>query len=255
MSLPSSLVPALMVIPARAGSVRLPNKPLADIHGRPMIQWTWERACRARHPLTRARLECVVATDSEEIAQVVRSFGAPVILTAANHRTGTERVAEVARRMPAEAYVNVQGDEPDVAPEAIECALALVIEQRFRVGTAMTPLNHRGELEQSSVVKVIADAQGRAIYFSRLPIPYGLGIPEGPWVCYRHIGVYAYHPVALQEWAARPMHSIESAEGLEQLRALAAGVDIGIAKVARGGMGVDTPEDLERARIRLQGVA
>jgi 3-deoxy-manno-octulosonate cytidylyltransferase (CMP-KDO synthetase) len=239
----------LIVIPARYGSTRLQAKPLADIHGKPMIQWVYERAKRAR-----GVERVVIATDDVRIQKVGESFG-HVIMTSAEIQSGTDRVAAVAREIPADIYVNVQGDEPLIEPRAIEAGIELVASGRFPIGTVMTPLKTREELGDPSVVKVIADRNDRAIYFSRHPVPYSRGpVPErGGFACMRHVGLYVYSREALQEFTRLPPCALEKAEILEQLRAMDAGIPIGIKEVDFTSIGVDTPEDLEKVRRILHG--
>jgi len=239
----------IAVIPARYGSTRLPAKPLASINGKPMIQWVYERSRRAR-----GIDQTIVATDDERIAQAVRDFGGEVIVTSPSIQSGTDRVAAVADQLRADIYVNVQGDEPLIEPSAIETAVDLVRSGRFPIGTVMTSLRNRSELVDQSVVKVMADSTGRAIYFSRLPIPYSRGaVPEDeqPFVCKRHVGLYVYSRDALMKFRSLPPSGIEKAEVLEQLRAIANGIAIGIAEVDFTSIGVDTPEDLEKVRRLL----
>jgi len=246
----------ISVIPARYGSTRLPAKPLADIHGKPMIQWVYERAAKAK-----GVDRTVVATDDDRIAQAVRKFGGEVLMTASDINSGTDRVAAVADQIPGgpqDVFVNVQGDEPLIVGPAIEAAVELVKSGRFPMGTVMTPLVSRAELHERSVVKVISDATGRAIYFSRLPIPYGRGpepqypFADGAFVCRRHVGLYTYTRETLLRFRAMPQSDLEKAEVLEQLRALQAGIPIGIAEVSFTSIGVDTPEDLEQVRNFLK---
>lgn len=236
----------ITVIPARYGSTRLPAKPLADINGKPMIQWVYERASKAR-----GIAQTVVATDDERIAKVVKQFGGEAVLTNPELQSGTDRVAVVADKIPADIYVNVQGDEPLIVTQAIEKGVELVASGRFPMATVMTPLRSSAELHERSVVKVIADRNDRAIYFSRLPIPYGRG-PEPQagesFVCYRHVGLYVYTRETLKRFTALPPSALEKAEVLEQLRALADGIPIGIAEVEFTSIGVDTPEDLDQVR-------
>lgn len=234
------------VIPARYGSTRLEAKPLADINGKPMVQWVYERARQAR-----GISSTIVATDDERIARVVRDFGGEVMLTSPDLKSGTDRVAAVADRVEGDIFVNVQGDEPLIVPEAIEQAVELVRSGRFPIGTVMTPLNTPNELHDPSVVKVIADKDGRSIYFSRLPIPYSRGPEPGPGEghhCRRHVGLYVYSRPALMRFRSLPPSLLEKAEVLEQLRALADGMAIGITEVHFTSVGVDTPEDLETVR-------
>lgn len=236
----------LIVIPARYSSTRLPAKPLADIGGKPMIQWVYERARQ-----TRGVFKTVVATDDDRIASVVKGFGGEVVMTSPEIQSGTDRVAAVADEIPADIYINVQGDEPMIEATAIEKALELVSSERFSVGTIMSRIKDFADLSNSAVVKVLSDCHGRALYFSRLPIPYSRGaIPSRveDLVCQRHIGLYVYRKEVLKQWKTLPPSNLEKAEVLEQLRALEQGISIGIAEVGRASIGVDTPEDLEKVR-------
>jgi 3-deoxy-manno-octulosonate cytidylyltransferase (CMP-KDO synthetase) len=235
----------LAVIPARYGSTRLAAKPLVDIHGKPMVQWVYERTQKAR-----SVDRVVVATDDERIEKAVRGFGGEVVMTSTEITSGTDRVAAVADRMPADIYVNVQGDEPLMEPQAIDAAIDLVKSGRFRMSTVMTPLKDALELEDSSVVKVIADREGRSIYFSRLPIPYSRGErpKDGSWFCRRHVGLYVYDHETLMRFRKLSPSPLEKAEVLEQLRALADGIAIGITEINFTSIGVDTAEDLEKVR-------
>lgn len=242
----------LLVIPARYGSTRLPAKALADIHGKPMVQWVYERALP-----TRGTVGTVVATDDTRILERVQGFGGRAVMTSVELGSGTERVAAVAE-LPeykdVEVFVNIQGDEPLIQAFAIERAIELVASGRFEMGTVMTPLVSYAELSDPSVVKVIADQGGRSIYFSRHPIPYSRGErPKdgGPYACQRHIGLYVYRRDTLARITRLPPSPLERGEVLEQLRALEAGVAIGIAEVAMTSIGVDTPEDLEKVKAHL----
>ena len=237
------------VIPARFASTRLPAKPLADINGKPMIQWVYERASRAK-----GVAETVVATDDERIAKVVRGFGGRVVMTSPEIQSGTDRVAAVADQIAADIYVNVQGDEPLIEPAAIEAAVELVRSGRFPLSTVMVPLKTEAELRDPSVVKVLADRLDRSIYFSRHPIPYSRGPlpPTGTsFVCMRHVGLYVYSRDCLMRFRGLPVSALEKAEVLEQLRALEHGIPIGITEVNFTSIGVDTQEDLEKVRKLL----
>lgn len=240
-----------VVIPARFASTRLPGKPLADIHGKPMVQWVTEAASRAQ-----GVERVIVATDDERVAAAVRAFGGNAQMTSPHHQSGTDRVAEIARAIPGDArdvFVNVQGDEPLIDPRAIEKAAALVASGRFAVGTLMSPLASREELESRSVVKVVADSNKRAIYFSRFPIPYTRAeAPQSGFAPRKHVGLYAYSREALLKWSSLPPSALELGESLEQLRALEAGITIGIDEIESQVIGVDTPEDLEKVRERLK---
>lgn len=245
----------LGVIPARLGSERLPRKPLHEIAGRPLIEWVWRRV-RTFAVLDRV----LVATDSDEIVEVCRAAGAEVTLTAAAHESGTERVAEVAGRpefADAEVVVNVQGDEPFIREDQVVEAVACV-RSGWDVGTVASPVGSRAAWEDPSVVKVVRNDAGGALYFSRAPVPHVRGgDPDERDLAsdrfLRHIGVYAYTPGALKRWVALPAGGLERVERLEQLRPLAAGLRIGVGIVAAAEGGIDTPEDARRAADRLTG--
>jgi 3-deoxy-manno-octulosonate cytidylyltransferase (CMP-KDO synthetase) len=239
------------VIPARFAAQRLPGKPLADILGKPMIQHVFERAAQARGIALTG-----VATDDERIARAVEGFGGKVWMTSPDLQSGTDRVAAVARMNPEiDIFVNVQGDEPLMEPAAIEAAVELVASGRFELSTVMTPMRDGADLSNPAVVKVISDDHGRAIYFSRHPIPYSRKpSPDAgePFVCRRHVGLYVYRRETLLKFSGLPPCAMERAESLEQLRALQAGIPIGIAEVDFTSIGVDTPEELEKVRSILR---
>lgn len=243
----------LGVIPARIGSSRLPRKPLQPLLGKPLVLWVWERARRMRF-LDRL----VVATDSDEVAEVCRGAGAETLLTSAYHPTGSDRTWEVARHLGRgyDVIVNIQGDEPLVGADAVRAAISMV-ERGFDAGTCAAPIRDEEEFRDPAVVKVVRTSEGRALYFSRAAIPYGYGgtgeqprwHPDQPL---RHVGVYAYRPEALGRWVGLSRSPLELQEGLEQLRALEDGMRIGVALVAEAAEGVDTPHDLERMESRLR---
>jgi 3-deoxy-manno-octulosonate cytidylyltransferase (CMP-KDO synthetase) len=245
----------LAVIPARLGSTRIPRKPLLKLAGRPLVEWVWRRVSACPH------FDCVViATDSDEIAEHARAMGARVELTSPDHPSGTDRVAEVARRLHYRGYpvvVNVQGDEPFVDPSHLGEAIRLVRDHGWEVGTVASPIESLSEWRAASVVKVVRDVNGGALYFSRAPIPSARdGEPTSADLAggafLRHIGVYAYQAEALQRWVELPEGALEQLERLEQLRPLAAGIRIGVAVVKSAIGGVDTLEDAERAELRLR---
>lgn len=241
----------LAVIPARLGATRLPRKPLRTIAGVPLIVRVLERVAALR-----VADRVVVATDSDEIAQRVREAGGDVVLTAADHPTGTDRVAEVLRGAAFREYdavVNVQGDEPFVSGSAVRGALAQVTIGDFVLGTAAV-LAPADALRDPDIVKVVTADDDAALYFSRAPIPFlrdetdaAASLQRNSRV-YQHVGVYAYTPDALAAWVALPVHPLEQIERLEQLRPLAHGMRMGVAKV-QGPLraGIDTEADLERA--------
>jgi 3-deoxy-manno-octulosonate cytidylyltransferase (CMP-KDO synthetase) len=235
----------LGVIPARLGSTRLPNKPLQPLAGEPLITRVIERVLD--HGLVG---QLVVATDSEKVARVAEGSGIRAVLTSASHATGTDRVAEVAERAEFASFdtiVNIQGDEPFLSREALAGALGRV-EQGDEIGTAAAPLD-RALAGDPSRVKVVTDARGRALYFSRAPIPY-FREPGDPsdGLYWQHIGIYACTRAALARWVGLPPSPAEQAERLEQLRALHDGIRIGVARLSEPALpGVDTAEDLRWA--------
>jgi 3-deoxy-manno-octulosonate cytidylyltransferase (CMP-KDO synthetase) len=241
-----------VVIPARFGASRLPGKPLADIAGRPLIQWVWERA-RASGAAT-----VVIATDDERIQSAAIAFGADCMMTAVTHASGTDRVAEVVRSRgwrDGEIVVNLQGDEPLIEPSLV-ARLAAALEQNPKVdiATPVAPVQSLAEFLDPNCVKAVGREDGRALYFSRAPIPWPReaaagGAPtryEGAW---RHIGLYAYRVQSLLQFAAWPPAQLENLERLEQLRALERGMAIQLVPLAVAPpIGVDTPEDLTQVR-------
>jgi 3-deoxy-manno-octulosonate cytidylyltransferase (CMP-KDO synthetase) len=241
----------LAVIPARLGATRLPRKPLCLVAGVPLVLRVWERVMAMR-----VADECVIATDAEAVASVAREGGATVMITSPEHPSGTDRVAEVItdrRYRDFGVIVNVQGDEPFMPADAVRGAAGLVTGGRFELGTAAIAAS--AEILQSpNVVKVVSADDGRAMYFSRAPIPF-LRDPSDretqvPLVR-QHIGIYAYSREALEQWVALPTHPLERVERLEQLRPLAAGIPMGVAVI--GGappVGIDTEEDLAHANER-----
>ena len=231
----------LCVLPARLGSERIPRKPLQIVAGRPLVEWSW-RAASAVTGVDRV----VVATDSDEIAAVVDGFGGEVSRTRADHPSGTDRVAEAARGSGAEIVVNFQADEPFLAPEAVEAAIDAVKGGR-EIATLATPVDGEEQWRSSAVVKVARAADGRALYFSRAPIPHTRSGAADPALRLRHVGLYVYTASALERWVALPPSPLERAERLEQLRALEAGMEIQVCIVAPGEPGVDVPEDIARA--------
>lgn len=243
----------LAVIPARLASSRLPRKPLHRIAGRPLIEWVWRR-------VTQSALfgAVVIATDSEEIAEAARKFGAVALLTRDDHPSGTDRVAEVAQKPEFRDFsiiVNVQGDEPLVRAEHLSAA-AERVESGWEIGTVAFPLRSSEEWRDPAVVKVALADDGGALLFSRAPIPFVRdGEPSDREIAggsfLRHVGVYAYQRQALLRWVELPEGRLENIERLEQLRPLAAGIRIGVAVVAEAEGGVDTPEDALRVERRM----
>ncbi len=232
---------AVAIIPARYGSTRFPGKPLAAQTGKPLIQHVYENVARAGR-LSRV----IVATDDERIAAAVRGFGGEVAMTRGDHATGTDRVAEAAAGLTADLVVNVQGDEPEMEPEAID-ALVEMMESRpaAPMGSLACPFTNREDMGNPACVKVVLDGQGNALYFSRSLIPYPRdagGQVEDPRRWLLHLGIYAYRPGFLAELTRTPPTDLERVEQLEQLRVLYMGQRIAIAVVDRSSTGIDTPE-------------
>jgi 3-deoxy-manno-octulosonate cytidylyltransferase (CMP-KDO synthetase) len=230
------------VIPARYQSSRLPGKPLADISGQPMIEHVYRRASEAR-----GIDSVLVATDDERIARAVEQFGGAVRMTRAEHRTGTDRIAEAVSDVACEIVVNVQGDLPLLEPEMLT---ELVAPLRGDAGVVMSTLCTQAspeDYDNPNVVKVVLDRSGYALYFSRSPLPYLRGAPPdgGP---YKHIGLYGYRRDFLLTFAALAQTPLEQAESLEQLRALEHGYRIRTVITRHTTIEVDTPDDLERVR-------
>jgi 3-deoxy-manno-octulosonate cytidylyltransferase (CMP-KDO synthetase) len=248
------------IIPARYGSIRLPGKPLARIGGKPMIQHVYESAARAKG-LDRV----LVATDDRRVEETVRDFGGEVMMTSKNHASGTDRLAEVARKIKADWFVNVQGDLPFIQPETIARAVRPLLRKRsIPMGTVGTPIFDEAEWRNPNIVKVLTDREGFALYFSRSPIPYVRngaidvdgnklvgGSKKRIWG-HRHVGLYVYRRDFLMKFARLRPTALEQIESLEQLRALAYGHRIFVAVVDERSVEVDTPEDLTRAENYLK---
>jgi 3-deoxy-manno-octulosonate cytidylyltransferase (CMP-KDO synthetase) len=234
---------ALVVIPARLASTRLPRKPLRLIAGRPMIEHVY-RAVRAA-PLVG---DALVATDAGEIYDFCRAHGIAVMMTSESCRSGTDRVHEVATKVAADVYVNVQGDEPMARAEHVSALLA-VMRDEVEVGTLKTPMPS-SETVNPNVVKVVTSTAGRALYFSRAAVPFDRD-GSGPSY-YKHLGFYAYRRPALERFCRWPESVLERAERLEQLRFLDNGVDIYVAETPYDTVGVDTEEDLRNVERLLR---
>jgi 3-deoxy-manno-octulosonate cytidylyltransferase (CMP-KDO synthetase) len=237
----------LVLIPARMASTRLPGKPLADIAGRPMIVHVAARAQESG--LGRV----VVATDAEEVAEAVRGGGFEAVLTRSDHQSGSDRIFEALQALDPEALVdivvNVQGDLPTIDPAAIRAVLAPLKDNAVDIATLGVEIVREDEKTNPNVVKIVGSPLSptrlRALYFTRTTAPWG----DGP--LYHHIGLYAYRRAALQRFVSLPPSALEKREKLEQLRALEAGMRIDAEIVQSVPLGVDTPEDLERARVML----
>ncbi|MBQ6758103.1 MAG: 3-deoxy-manno-octulosonate cytidylyltransferase [Selenomonadaceae bacterium] len=231
---------SICVIPARYSSTRLPGKPLKDICGKPMICRVWERASRAR-----SVAEVIVATDDERILRAVEDNNGRAMMTRADHKTGTDRLAEVAEKFPnVEVVVNVQGDEPLIEPSLIdELVAAFVADKDLQMATVATELTDAAEMNNPNNVKVVLGKNNDALYFSRSLIPYPRNAGKSP--VFKHIGIYAYRRQFLIDYAKMTPTPLEQAESLEQLRALENGFRIRVIKSSCQFIGVDTEEDLQ----------
>jgi len=236
------------IIPARWASTRFPGKPLVKLRGKPLVQHVWERACRAN-----CVDRVIVATDDMRIAEAAFDFGAEVALTSPKHPTGTDRLAEVAKKLESAPIVlNVQGDEPDIAPSTIDrLARALQDDPDLGMVTAANPIVTAADVRNPNVVKVVTDLSGRALYFSRSAIPHDRD-GRGGIKYLRHQGIYGYRRRVLLDFVKWKPTPLEEAEKLEQLRALEHGVAIGVIVVRRGSVGVDVPGDLAKAARALR---
>lgn len=232
-----------IVIPARFASTRLPGKPLLRETGKYLIQHVYERACEAL-----SASDVIVATDDQRIFDAVREFGGRVVMTRSDHASGTDRIAEVAAHLPVEVIVNLQGDEPQFDPGALDMLAGLLLsDPRFDMATLAVPITDRDTYLNPNVVKLVCDTSGKALYFSRSPIPMVRdGEPDfaaRPAQFLQHLGVYAYRREFLLRIASTPAHPLEKTEKLEQLRVLGTGGTIRVGLVATAHRGVDTPGD------------
>jgi 3-deoxy-manno-octulosonate cytidylyltransferase (CMP-KDO synthetase) len=235
-----------IIIPARYGSQRLPGKPLLKATGKYLIQHVYERACQAKYAS-----EVIVATDDPRILAAVESFGGKAMLTGRDHASGTDRIAEVAANLDADVVVNLQGDEPLIEPKCLDLLPQLLQnDPNADMATLAVPLRSIEQWRNPNCVKVVCDKRGRALYFSRSPIPYVRdGEPkfnDDPPIFLQHLGLYAYRRPVLFHIAASPATPLEKAEKLEQLRAMALGYRIHVGVVEQTSIGVDTYEDYER---------
>ena len=239
----------IVVIPARYASTRLPGKPLVPLAGKPMVQHVYERAKRAQ---TVHRV--IVATDDQRIMDAVTAFGGEARMTRSDHRTGTERIAEVAVHEAGDVFVNVQGDEPLIDPVAIDTAVgALLEEPQAQISTVATPIRHAGDIMDPNVVKTVLDFDGNALYFSRAPIPWIRDTQQKVHVKYwKHLGLYVFQREALLEFPTLPQGELERIEQLEQLRWLENGWKIRVAEVVHDAVSVDVLEDVARVEKLMQ---
>jgi 3-deoxy-manno-octulosonate cytidylyltransferase (CMP-KDO synthetase) len=239
---------AIAIIPARLASTRLPRKVLREIAGQPMIARVYEAAKKS--PLLR---DVIIATDSEEVMRFAEARGWKAQMTSDKHRSGTDRVYEVAQRIAADVYVNIQGDEPLARPEHMDALLRPMRDPKVMVSTIKTPCPPQ-DVDNPNAVKVATDLNGRALYFSRSTIPFDRD-RAGSIDYFKHLGFYAYRRAALERFCNLPESKLEAAERLEQLRFLDNGIDIYVAETPFNTVGVDTEEDLRRVEemVRIAG--
>jgi 3-deoxy-manno-octulosonate cytidylyltransferase (CMP-KDO synthetase) len=244
----------LAIIPARYASTRFPAKPLATLGGKPIVQRVYEQAAKVVERV-------VVATDDERIYDAVVSFGGEVVMTSPNHKSGTDRCAEAYKKLGYEAdiIINIQGDEPFVAPEQIEALIGCFDSEAVDIATLVKPFAKSDgieALENPNSPKVVINERGEAIYFSRSVVPYLRGVERNEWLkfhtFYKHIGIYAFRAAVLDEVTTLAQTPLEKAESLEQLRWLESGYKIKVGVTDIETIGIDTPEDLERAEQYLR---
>lgn len=235
------------VIPARLASTRLPRKVLAELCGKPLIQHVWERVCLAN------TIECVIiAADSVEVVDVVKDFGGQALLTDPDCQSGTERIASLLDQLDADLVLNVQGDEPLVDPDMLDALVSGWLSAPCDLITPVHRIDNPEDLRNPNVVKVARAQDGRALYFSRSPVPYVRDCPPDKWLerqpFWGHIGVYGYRPAVLAQYADLPPSRLQAAESLEQLRFLEAGYTFQTVETNYRSVAVDTPDDLEKVR-------
>lgn len=245
----------LGIIPARYASTRFPGKPLIDIEGKSMIQRVYEQASKAN-----LVDEVIVATDDERIFDHVKGFRGLVEMTDIKHRSGTDRCAEVAKRhQEFDFVINIQGDEPFIDPAQIDITITPLRDGSFEIATLAKPLKTSEDLFNPNIVKVVMAQRGKALYFSRHPIPFVRNIEESNWIkhrtFYKHIGLYAFKRKTLLELSQLSVSDLEKSESLEQLRWLENGYAIFVNKTDKESIGIDTPEDLEKAKAKLKNEA
>jgi 3-deoxy-manno-octulosonate cytidylyltransferase (CMP-KDO synthetase) len=243
-----------VVIPARLASTRLPRKVLLDLGGRPVLRHVWERVARMRRAS-----EIIIAVDSDEVAAAAAEWGAQWVMTSPACRNGTERIASILDGLRGEFILNVQGDEPFIEPALLDSLVDRFAQTGGEVVTPVFRLRDEAALANPALVKVVRTADGRALYFSRSPLPHRRGVPPAQWAAqgeyWGHLGVYGYSRAALARYPALPESALEAAEALEQLRFLEAGWKIQTVETDYHAVAIDTPADLELARALLAAPA
>lgn len=245
----------MAIIPARYASTRFPGKPLALLGGKPVIQWVWENVSAM------SELACaVVATDDERIAEAVEGFGGRAVMTASTHRSGTDRCGEVVRKLREEGQtfdvaINVQGDEPFVRQEQLRSLVDCFADGEVQIATLKTAIHSTAELMSPNNVKVVCDLRGRALYFSRQPLPHVRGVEPEQWMehhpYFKHVGIYAFRTETLEALVRLQQSPLELCESLEQLRWLENGYEIQVKETAVANIGIDTPADMALAEQYL----
>jgi 3-deoxy-manno-octulosonate cytidylyltransferase (CMP-KDO synthetase) len=242
-------VKRIIVIPARYASTRLPGKPIIDIGGKPLLQWVYEGACRSK-----LADRVLIATDEDRVKKTALDFGAEAIMTDPDLPSGTDRVFAAIQGQEADLIINLQGDEPFVEASIVDQLFSAMELGHTDMATLCCPLTDDREYQDPNTVKVVLDQSGFALYFSRSPIPY-VKSPDAklltPNVAYKHIGIYAFTRPFLQKFVTMPKSRLEETESLEQLRVLENGYRIKVIVTDYRGFGIDTPDDLERARNKL----
>lgn len=231
----------IAVIPARYHSSRFEGKVLADIHGKPMIEWVYRQTVKSRlvH-------KTIVATDDDRISRAVINFGGEAVMTSTDNKTGTDRIAEAVRNINTDVVVNVQGDEPMITSEVIDSVIRpLLDDSKLQMATAACIIKNKKELDNPNVVKVVLDKEDNALYFSRSKIPYQAD-KQDIFSFYKHLGLYSYRKNFLLRLTGLPQNNLEKAESLEQLRVLGNGYKIKVIKTMYNGIGVDTKDDLKK---------
>lgn len=247
---------AIAIIPARFASTRFPGKPLALLGGKPMIEWVWNTVSQMD-----ALDDAIVATDDQRIADAVHAFGGHAVMTSSSHRSGTDRCGEVINVLKRQGkeydvVINVQGDEPFTRPEQLQKLIDCFEHRDVQIATLKKRITTDEELFSPNNVKVICDASGNAIYFSRQPLPYLRGTDPKDWLTqtsyYKHVGIYAFRSDTLEKLVTLPQTQLELCESLEQLRWIENGYHIRVSETDASNIGIDTPEDLDAAAIYIK---
>jgi len=234
----------VIVIPARYASLRLPGKPLREINGKPLIQWVYDRARESK-----LKDAILIATDDQRILEAARGFGADAVMTSPELRSGTDRVYEAMKGREGHIVVNLQGDEPFIRADMVDTLFSAIEKENLNMATLCSPLRDETEHTDPNTVKVVLDKDGFALYFSRSPIPHIREKKRAP--VYKHIGIYGFERSFLEQFVSLGKSRLEETESLEQLRVLENGYRIKVLTTQYEGFGIDTEEDLERARMKL----